>query len=84
MAALFAADYAADRLPFNYTQAEETLANSPPPAMDPRVTEDCLVLDVLVPKAVFHEHAKSKGAPVLVWIYVSSRSGLFLSHSGLF
>ncbi|OPB45477.1 Dipeptidylpeptidase [Trichoderma guizhouense] len=69
MGSLFAAAYATGRLPFNYTQAEETLAHSPPRAMDPRVTEDCLVLDVLVPKAVFHEQFKSKGAPVLVWIY---------------
>lgn len=46
--------------------------------MDPRVTEDCLVLDVLVPKTVFDEQSKSKGAPVLVWIYVSSLSGLLI------
>ncbi|KAL1651391.1 hypothetical protein SLS58_000731 [Diplodia intermedia] len=32
---------------------------------DPRETEDCLFLDVIVPQKVFH----GKGAPVLVWIY---------------
>jgi Carboxylesterase type B len=39
---------------------------------DPRTTEDCLFLDVVVPQSLFHKarnsshHAK---APVMVWIY---------------
>lgn len=39
------------------------------PAVDPRTTEDCLFLDVVVPKAIFDNAGKGKGAPVLVWIY---------------
>ncbi|KAF7191691.1 Carboxylesterase patB [Pseudocercospora fuligena] len=41
------------------------------PAQDPRTTEDCLFLDVQVPKSIFDKRngKKNKGAPVLVWIY---------------
>lgn len=41
------------------------------PAVDPRTNEDCLFMDVVVPKAIFDNANKtgSKGAPVLVWIY---------------
>ncbi|PBP15781.1 acetylcholinesterase precursor [Diplocarpon rosae] len=39
----------------------------PPPV--PGTSEDCLFLDVLVPRAVFDENMKSKGAPVVVWIH---------------
>lgn len=42
-----------------------------PPPQDPRTTEDCLFLDVLVPKKIFdkgHDRLREK-APVLVWIY---------------
>ncbi|CAL3968307.1 hypothetical protein PZA11_006736 [Diplocarpon coronariae] len=39
----------------------------PPPV--PGTDEDCLFLDVLVPKAVFDENMKSRGAPVVVWIH---------------
>lgn len=46
-----------------------------PAAQDPRTTEDCLFLDVVVPKKIF-DHTKKKPshfgkdlAPVLVWIY---------------
>ena len=40
------------------------------PAQDPRTTEDCLFLDVVVPQAIL-ENAGKPGcsAPVLVWIY---------------
>lgn len=58
---------------FDSNTALAALATSnrtvPPP--DPRTTEDCLFLDVHVPRTVF-ESASSKngsGAPVLVWIY---------------
>lgn len=37
--------------------------------MDPRTTEDCLFLDVLVPKKVFDKARNEKKVPVLVWIY---------------
>jgi len=41
------------------------------PAPDPREDEDCLFLDVLVPKPVFENarREKNKGAAVMVWIY---------------
>ena len=41
--------------------------------VDPRITEDCLFLDVYSPKKVFDSAASNDrhkgGAPVLVWIY---------------
>lgn len=37
------------------------------PPIDPRTSEDCLFLDVLLPKGVW-ETRKSSRAPVLVWI----------------
>jgi carboxylesterase type B len=40
---------------------------SSPPSPDPRTSEDCLFLDVIVPTSIFN--ATSAGAPVLVWIY---------------
>ena len=41
-----------------------TVSDIPPP--DPRTSEDCLFLDVIVPESIFK---KSSRAPVLVWIY---------------
>ena len=62
---------------FNYTQAllelEAEIATAPPSTPDPRTTEDCLFLDVIVPKAVFdnannkHRRRSGAGAPVLLW-----------------
>jgi len=48
---------------------ENPLGVIPPP--DPRESEDCLFLDVLVPTQVFEKKQKNdyKGAPVMVWIY---------------
>jgi carboxylesterase type B len=78
MSTLFTTAYATNQLPFNVTQANETLSQMPPPPLDGRITEDCLVLDVLVPQKVFNTRTinkqgvkTAKGAPVLVWIYVS-------------
>ncbi|KAJ4993369.1 carboxylesterase family protein [Stagonosporopsis vannaccii] len=47
---------------FNYPR------NTP---QDPRATEDCLFLDVMVPRAVFEGRRKGKkrGAAVMVWIH---------------
>ncbi|KAI9841075.1 MAG: hypothetical protein M1838_003785 [Thelocarpon superellum] len=39
------------------------------PALDPRETEDCLFLDVYVPKNVYDHQSNGSGAAVLVWIY---------------
>lgn len=38
-------------------------------SLDPRINEDCLFLDVMVPERVFHNAGDGFGAPVLVWIY---------------
>ncbi|KAF2214415.1 hypothetical protein CERZMDRAFT_110727 [Cercospora zeae-maydis SCOH1-5] len=57
----------------NFTPADfnTSSGSSSLPAQDPRTTEDCLFLDVQVPKDIFDSADKkdSKGAPVLVWIY---------------
>lgn len=66
--------------PFNYTatvaQLQAEAANASAPVPDPRTSEDCLFLDVMVPKAIFEgayssrkRGSPSKGSPVLVWIY---------------
>ncbi len=66
--------------PFNLTAAEGALAgaSSKLPPQDPRTTEDCLFLDVVVPQNIFKKATKESrnddkksncGAPVLVWIY---------------
>ncbi|KAJ9605448.1 hypothetical protein H2200_010105 [Cladophialophora chaetospira] len=63
---------------YNYTANNEALqaylaATPHTDQTDGRVTEDCLFLDVLVPKAVFDKRSshgqQSGGAPVVVWIY---------------
>jgi hypothetical protein len=58
-------------IPFNFAAAEAALAaanlSSTP---DPRETEDCLFLDVFVPKHIFNNRSsagKGHGAAVLVW-----------------
>lgn len=62
--------------PITLTQAEvdannnsQTLANVLP--QSPTANEDCLFLDVMVPKNVFEKGGTSalKGAPVMVWIF---------------
>ena len=59
---------------FNLTAADLALSESaggPPPPPDPRTSEDCLLLDVVVPSTVFNK-AKAAGkadVPVLVWIH---------------
>lgn len=53
----------------------------PPQAADGRITEDCLVLDVLVSKKIFDGRRDgSKGAPVLVYIHVSLWNAVPLSQ----
>lgn len=54
-----------------------------PDKLDPRTTEDCLFLDVVVPRGIFHQVqqkkkdfvAKKKLAPVMVWIYGGGFTG---------
>ena len=49
---------------------ESSFNSSAPPAKpDPRQTEDCLFLDVSVPRGIFEKAGKSHGAPVLAWIH---------------
>ncbi|KAG5775597.1 hypothetical protein H9Q73_010725 [Fusarium xylarioides] len=43
--------------------------NQSEPPLDPRTSEDCLFLDVIVPKKIFDDLKKGKKAPVLVWIF---------------
>ncbi|EHK46828.1 hypothetical protein TRIATDRAFT_194942 [Trichoderma atroviride IMI 206040] len=69
IATQFVTAWATGQLPFNLTEAEINLKNTPQPPPDPRTTEDCLVLDVVVPKAVFERKSSGRKAPVVVWIY---------------
>lgn len=39
------------------------------PPSDPRTSEDCLFLDLIVPTSVYHNRNHGPGAPVLVWIH---------------
>ncbi|KAL9118166.1 MAG: hypothetical protein Q9187_005294, partial [Circinaria calcarea] len=66
--------------PFDLAATEAALANSSssPPAIDPRTSEDCLFLDVIVPQTVFKKQPvpqiagaanPNALAPVMVWIY---------------
>lgn len=61
--------------PFNFTAANDTAAQKTgtmtPPPQDPRTTEDCLFLDVIVPKLTFDSAVvkNTSQSPVLVWIY---------------
>ena len=52
-----------------FNQSSFNMTTGPPPPLDPRTTEDCLFLDVLVPRKIFENSEEGKGAPVLVWIY---------------
>ena len=75
IAAEFDPDYLAG-IPFNTSAAVSSSSSSSArtlPPMDPRTTEDCLFLDVVVPQAIFNKASNTtndtSGAPVLVWIY---------------
>lgn len=75
IAANFTAAYVQGQ-PFNFNETVTALqaSNVPPPRPDPQTNEDCLFLDVVVPKSVFdagkryHKRGgKRQGAAVLVW-----------------
>lgn len=74
IAAVFIPDYL-DGKPFNLSATVGGLANVSGSALslDPRTTEDCLFLDVVVPQSILKSASNStnltSGAPVLVWIY---------------
>ena len=54
-----------------FSDALNTSLNRPPPPQDPRVSEDCLFLNIIVPQKVFEQAAPHRKplAPVLVWIH---------------
>lgn len=70
ISAPFVTAYLAGQTSFNESSFNTT-GSGQAPAVDPRTTEDCLFLDVVVPQAIFEGSSKhgKKGAPVLVWIY---------------
>ncbi|KAF7502765.1 hypothetical protein GJ744_005182 [Endocarpon pusillum] len=93
--AAFTAAYVTGQ-PFNFSAAVAALqaSNTSAPAPDPRTSEDCLFLDVIVPKPVFdagqryHKRGcKRQGAAVLVWIhgggYTMGEKGEYVDPTGL-
>ena len=71
---IFVPDYLEGK-PYNTSAAggNSSGAGGSLPPQDPRTTEDCLFLDVVVPQSIFQGASNStnftSGAPVLVWIY---------------
>ena len=76
IATVFDPDYLEGK-PFNLSTTVAGLASKSGslPSLDPRTTEDCLFLDVVVPQKILKSASSSpnltSGAPVLVWIYGS-------------
>lgn len=76
-------------------QLQAAAAQAPPYMPSPQETEDCLFLDVIVPKSIFdnrnnrYKRHDKAGAPVLLWIYGggytfgSKQQGGFYNPSGL-
>ncbi|KAL6829642.1 Alpha/Beta hydrolase protein [Trichoderma sp. SZMC 28015] len=48
---------------------EQAQQNAKIPPLDPRTTEDCLFLDIFVPKKVFDGRGSGMKAPVYLWIH---------------
>ena len=71
---------------FNVSEAEALVASAAasPPQIDPRTTEDCLVLDVVTPERVYNKAKSARGAPVLVWIHGGGYTGYEKTGFGLF
>jgi carboxylesterase type B len=61
--------YLAGQTQFNTSSFNTSSSEGGLPPQDPRTTEDCLFLDVVVPKPIFDRAGKDCGAAVLVWIY---------------
>ncbi|KAH8817776.1 Alpha/Beta hydrolase protein [Flagelloscypha sp. PMI_526] len=60
--------------------------SQPTPDLDPRTSEDCLVLDLFAPKHLFDHHGH---APVLVWIHgggfsTGSKDAFLFTPEGLY
>ena len=64
---------------FNMSSTSASSALTP---QDPRTTEDCLFLDVVVPQDIFDNADNGTGAPVLVWIYGGGYTAGSKSGSG--
>ncbi|PQE32848.1 putative cholinesterase protein [Rutstroemia sp. NJR-2017a WRK4] len=69
------------------THATTTSTSSSSLSIDPRTSEDCLFLDVIVPQKIFNstlnlKKGKKQGAPVLVWIYGGGYVGGYKTSSG--
>lgn len=58
---------------FNYTLAVDSTPSATDfvnsEQVDPRTSEDCLQLDVVVPEEIYNKTEPGYGAPVLVWLY---------------
>ncbi|KAK5172923.1 uncharacterized protein LTR77_003045 [Saxophila tyrrhenica] len=65
----FIPEYLAGQTEFNSSSFNTSTGSGGLPQVDSRTTEDCLFLDVVVPKGIFDNVGKGSGAPVLVWIY---------------
>lgn len=75
-------------VPFNLSIWEDAVRDAPQPNVDFNAasSEDCLFLDVHVPKTVLESagkassksHKKNKGAAVLVWVSTTTPFCLFL------
>ncbi|KAF0331319.1 carboxylesterase family protein [Colletotrichum asianum] len=66
-------------------ELQQQAANQTEPPADPRISEDCLFLDVIVPKKIYDNRGSGAGAPVLVWIYgggylIGQKNGLGLHN----
>ena len=78
---------------FNPSAFQATLANISsrlPAPQDPRASEDCLFLDIVVPQKVFEQAAphRTPSAPVLLWIHgggytAGEKSGDLYNPAGL-
>ena len=80
ISAQFIPEYLQGQTVFN--ESSFNTSTGPAPPLDPRTTEDCLFLDVFVPKNIFDKAGKGKGAPVLVWIYGGGYTAGSKSDSG--
>ncbi|KAH9829340.1 putative type-B carboxylesterase lipase family protein [Teratosphaeria destructans] len=82
IAAAYLPKYFGGQTNFNASSFNTRFNTSNLPAQDPRTTEDCLFLDVIVPEKIFNNAGKGHGAPVLVWIHGGGYSLGSKSDSG--
>lgn len=76
---------------FDVSAAEAAIASASkaPPPVDPRTSEDCLFLDIIVPQSIFQKanRTKKSTAPTLVWIHGGGYTGgekSYYNPAGLF